>query len=84
MKQQDLATIAGAVVVSAIVSIFLAKFAFSFSTSSQTEQVDVVPPISASFSAPSSQYFNSSSIDPTQLIRIGDNATQTPFSTSNQ
>jgi hypothetical protein len=77
MKQQDLATIGGAIIVSVVLSIILAKFTFgSFKEDITTYQV---PPITASFPQPSSQYFNSSSTDPTQIIRIGASNNQTPF-----
>jgi len=44
----------------------------------------VVPAISSSFPSPSTQEFNSGSIDPTQLITIGTSTNQTPFNSSNQ
>lgn len=88
MKQKDITTIFVAVVISIIVSFVLAKYTFgSYQTGSQT--VDVVPPISSSFPDNTSKqyqqvygpYFNNKSIDPTQLIRIGNNRNPVPFGT---
>jgi hypothetical protein len=83
MKQKDIITLIVVGIVSIVVSIFASKLIFG-SASSRTAQVDVVPVISSSFPAPSSTYFNSQSIDPTQLITIGNNNNPSPFNTSSQ
>jgi hypothetical protein len=83
MKQKDIVLLIVVVVVSVVISSFVSKLIFS-TPANRSQQVDVVPVISASFPTPSSQYFNSQSIDPTQLITIGNNNNQTPFNGSAQ
>jgi hypothetical protein len=83
MKQKLVMTIIVAAFFSAIISFMIAKFTFG-SVKNREHQVDVVPPISALFLPTNPQDFNSNSIDPTQLIRIGVNNNQTPFNSSTQ
>jgi hypothetical protein len=78
VKQKDVALIIVIVVISGIVSLFLSKMLFSSSADRQ-QQVDVVQPINGNFQTPSSSYFNASSIDPTQLIKIGNANNSNPF-----
>ncbi|HTB48999.1 MAG TPA: hypothetical protein VK712_02860 [Verrucomicrobiae bacterium] len=78
MKQKDLALIVVIVFLSAIISLFLSKAIF-VSPKNREQKVDVVQPITADFPQPDSQYFNSNSNDPTQLITIGQNANTNPF-----
>jgi hypothetical protein len=78
MKQNDIILIIVTVAVSIAVSLFASKFVFS-SSSKLSQQVDVVPAISTNFPTPSSTYFNSQSIDPTQIINIGPSNNQQPF-----
>jgi hypothetical protein len=78
MKQQDVLYLIGAVVVGIIVSAIASKIFFN-TPKNLSQQVEVVPTISTSFQVPSSQYFNSQSIDPTQIINIGPNNNQTVF-----
>jgi hypothetical protein len=47
----------------------------------QAEKVDV---ISSDFPLPNSKYFNTTSVDPTQLIQIGDSTNPNPFTDTSQ
>ena len=81
MKQKDI----GLVVVVAVVSIVLATLVSNFifgSTGAKQQKAEVVEAISPTFSQPDTAYFNDQSIDPTLVIRIGDNSNQTPFKTN--
>lgn len=78
MKQKDILTLGVIVIVSVVLSVLLSGRIFS-SKKVLAQQVEVVPPISANFPTPSSQYFNNQSIDPTQLIQIGNNNNTSPF-----
>lgn len=78
IKQRDTIMIVVAVFAGILLAILADKYAFNNSASRDTE-VDVVPVIHTDFTSPSSQYFNSQSIDPTQLINIAPNNSQQPF-----
>jgi hypothetical protein len=82
MKQKDVVTIIVITFISLVISIVASKLLFS--PQKNQLQVEVVPPISAAFSAPSSQFFNAQSIDPTQLIQIGNSANPNPFNSPGQ
>lgn len=78
MKQKDFALVAVIAIVSGVVS-FLASgwiFAKPADREMKAEKVDV---ITSDFPLPDSKYFNAQSIDPTQLIEIGDSANPNPF-----
>lgn len=77
MKQKDIALIMIVVFVAAFASFFLSGMIFK--SNNLREKVETVEPISAEFKQPSEKYFNTSSINPTQLIRIGDNKNPQPF-----
>lgn len=81
MKQKDVALILVIVFVSAVVSFFVSSTIFG-SPANRQQQAEVVDPITADFPNPDSRYFNSNSIDPTQLIQIGNNNNTNPFSGS--
>lgn len=83
MKQKLVITILVVAFISAIVSIFVVKYTFG-SAKTREQQVDVVPVISSNFQTPDPSDFNSNSIDPTQLIQIGNSTNPVPFNTSNQ
>ncbi len=83
MKQKDLAMIIVIAVVSGIFSLILGHVIFATPKSRQ-QKVEVVEAISTEFTAPSSQYFNTNSINPTQLIQISENVNNAPFSTTPQ
>jgi hypothetical protein len=83
MRQKDLPAILIVVFVSAVLSFFASRFLFA-SASSRQQQVDIVQPISATFPAPDTTYFNSNAVDPTQLIQVGTNNNTNPFNGSSQ
>jgi hypothetical protein len=78
MKQKDLPLIILVVGISAIFSFILSNLLIS-SPKNRKEKVEVVSPITSDFKEPDKQYFNANSVDPTQLIQIGDNNNQQPF-----
>lgn len=78
MKQKDVALIVIVGFISVLASYFVSNLLFS-SPDSRKQTAEVVDPIQDTFSEPDKKYFNTESIDPTQLIRIGDNANQAPF-----
>jgi len=81
MKQRDIALIVVIVVISAVISLFVSKAIFAPPKNRQ-QKVDVVQPITADFPQPDKRYFNSSSVDPTQPITVGQNANPNPFNGS--
>jgi hypothetical protein len=83
MKQKDVAMIILIAFVSAIISLVVSRLLFT-TPRNQEQMVEVVPAITANFPAPDSRYFNSNSIDPTQLIQIGNNNNTNPFNGSGQ
>ncbi len=80
MKQKDIALIIVIVFVSGVVSFLISNNFIS--PPKHDEKAAVVEPITAEFNEPDKKYFNDQSINPTQLITIGDNAgqQQNPFS----
>lgn len=78
MKRKDLMLIGVVVFISAIISIFVSKTIF-VSPKDRQQQVNVVQPISSTFTKPSSLYFNGNAFDPTQPITIGQNNNSNPF-----
>lgn len=83
MKQKDLALIIAVVAFSAVVSLVAGRLVFAAPKNRQ-QTVAVVDPLSANFPVPDSRYFNSQSIDPTQLIQISENINQAPFNGGGQ
>lgn len=81
MKQKDLAIILAVAVVAVIFSVILARVAFA-TPKDRKQNVEVVEKISTEFPLPDQMYFNDNSINPTQLIRISENANQRPFNGS--
>lgn len=82
MKQKDIATILIVVIISGVFSLILSNYLFA-SPKNRQEKVEVVEPISAEFNVPKKddKYFNAQAIDPTLIIKIGDNNNQQPFNT---
>ncbi len=78
MKQKDVVLIIIVVFISVIISVFLSKAIISTPKNRQ-QKVEIIDPISADFPTPDTKYFNDKSIDPTQLIKIGNNANNQPF-----
>jgi len=83
MKQKDLALISVIVIISAVISIVISK-AVIVSPKNRQQQVEVVGAISSDFPQPDSKYFNTSAVDPTQLITIGTNTNPQPFNNQSQ
>lgn len=77
MKSRDFGLIAISVILAIILSVIVSKFVFV--THSSGQKVEVVPLISSTFSQPDSRYFNSSSLDLTQFISIGNSSNPNPF-----
>lgn len=77
MKQKDLALIG----IVAIISIVVATLASNvlIGSGGRQQEAEVVDSISSTFNNPDRRYFNDKSVDPTQIIRIGENANPTPF-----
>jgi hypothetical protein len=85
MKQKDVALIIVIAFISAVASLVVSRLVFS-SPGNRSQQVDVVQSINAQFPSPAfdPRYFNSGSIDPTQLIQIGNTTNSNPFNGSSQ
>lgn len=78
MRKKDLPIIIVIVVVSAIISYYISG-KIIVPPKNRQQQVDVVQAINSNFTTPDPAYFNSKSIDPTQLITIGQNSNTNPF-----
>lgn len=78
MKQKDIALILVVVFISGVFSIIVTKLLITTPKNRQ-EKVEVVESISPDLTAPSTKYFNSKSIDPTQIIKIGNTNNNQPF-----
>ncbi len=77
MKQKDIALLIIVVFVAGVGSFFLSGLLFK--TNNLSEKVETVEPISAEFQEPDERVFNANAINPTQLIRIGDDSNKQPF-----
>ena len=78
MKQNDIALILVISFIRLILGIFASNLLFGSKESKQLKS-DVITAITTDFKQPDEKYFNSNSVDPTQIIRIGDGSNQTPF-----
>lgn len=78
MKQKDIALIIVIAFISGIISFFVSGRLFS-NPNNRKADVEVVEPISAEFTPIDQRYFNKNSINPTQLIQIGNQNNQQPF-----
>ncbi len=83
MKQKDIALIIVLVFVSGVVSFLLSGWIFAKPADRQ-QRAEVVDVITSDFPAPNTKYFNGNSIDPTQLIQIGNSNNPNPFSGGQQ
>lgn len=83
MKQKDIALIVVIAIISAIVSFVISGKIF-VTPANRQQKVEVVDKINSDFTAPDSKYFNSSSVNPTQLVTIGNNNNQNPFNGTSQ
>lgn len=82
MKQKDIILIVGVVLLTGILTYFLASVLIA-PPKNRKQQVEVVEPITADFQKPETKYFNTGSLDPTQPITIGDNNNPKPFNKTN-
>lgn len=71
MKQKDIIIIIIIVFFTGIASYFLSTKLFA-SEKQRSIEVKTVDAISTDFNKPSKQYFNENSVNPTQIITIGD------------
>jgi hypothetical protein len=78
MKQKDIALIVLVVFFSAVISFFVSRLVFT-SSSQRSLTAEVVQPIDPTFNQPDEAFFNEKSINPTQLIKIGDSNNDQPF-----
>ena len=82
MKQKDIALIIVIIFVSGVVSYIVSGMLFKNSSQSTTVQtVSVINP-DFNVSQVNPEYINSSSVDPTQLIQIGNSNNPNPFANS--
>lgn len=81
MKQKDIAMIIIVVFISGVLSFVVSDMLFGKPAERQ-QKAEVVDVITSDFSLPSEKYFNQNSIDPTQLIQIGDTNNPNPFGNS--
>lgn len=78
MKSKDIAVIVGIAGFAAIFAFILSNM-FLTAPENLKSKIEIVEPISTTFTIPGENYFNSSSVNPTQLIRISENQNQNPF-----
>lgn len=78
MKRKDISTVVVIVVIAALISFFLANAIFNKSRTKK-EQVEVVQAINSEFPTPDKKFFNSDSINPTQIITVGRGNNSKPF-----
>ena len=77
MKTKDIGLLAVIAIISAVASVILSGLLISSTDKKQT--VRTVEPISAELQRPPDEYFNESSINPTQEIQIGQDNNSQPF-----
>ncbi len=78
MKQKDFILIIVIAFISGIFSLFLSKYLIT-APKNRSAKVTVAEKITSDFPIPDNKYFNTNSINPTRLIKVGDNANPTPF-----
>jgi len=83
MKQKDIAMIIVVVFVSGVVSFFVSNMLFA-SPKNRQQKVEVVNVITSDFPTPDSKYFNKDSVNPTELIQIGNSNNPNPFNGTTQ
>lgn len=83
MKQKDIALIIVVVFASGVASFFISNALFA-SADKREQKVEKVEVITGDFPTPDQKYFNDQSIDPTQLIQIGESTNPNPFSGATQ
>ncbi len=77
MKQKDIALIIVISAVSAVFALLVSNFTIGAPKNRQ-QTAEVVEKITSNFPTPDKKYFNAESIDPTQIIRIGNDTNVAP------
>lgn len=78
MKNQDIAIIIVIAAISGVLSYFASDFLFASEKNTQ-HTVSKVTEVNPEFQMPSNKYYNQNSVNPTQLIQIGENNNENPF-----
>jgi len=77
LKKNDFYTLLVIIVIASTFSVILSRLLFKVETSKT--KVEVVKKIDDNFPLPPPEYFNSDSLNPTQLIKIDSGENQKPF-----
>ncbi len=78
MKQNDIIQIVVVGFLALVIALVLSSVVFNPS-SKKGQKRNIVTPISKDFKSPDKRFFNENSVNPTQVIRIGENTNQKPF-----
>jgi hypothetical protein len=78
MKKNDLGIIIAVAVFAGIFSLVLSSFIFT-PKSTKDLKAQKIDSIESAFQQPDKRYFNGESINPTQIIQIGDSPNTQPF-----
>lgn len=78
MKQKDFALIIIVSFVGLVAGLVISNALFGGANNKKLTS-DKVIAITPDFKQPDKKYFNTNSVDPTQIIRIGQNTNQKPF-----
>ncbi|MGI9028064.1 MAG: hypothetical protein ACR2FM_04465 [Candidatus Saccharimonadales bacterium] len=78
MKQKDIALIIIVIFIGGVFSVIMTKTVF-VSKGSKQQTAEKVEAISSEFKIPDKEVFNPNAINPTKLIRIGDESNTSPF-----
>jgi len=78
MKRKDIGLILVIAIISAVLSIILSNILI-VTPKNRQQKVEVVKPIMSDFQKLPGKYFNDKALDPTQLIRIGQDKNDKPF-----
>lgn len=81
MKQKDIAVLVAVAIVSAIASLLISKQFFT-TAQDRSQKVETIDKITAEFNYPDKKYFNGQSVNPAQLVQLGQDNNQDPFSKS--
>ncbi len=78
MKSKDYGIVFIVAVVSGVISILLSGVLFS-TPEDRSQNVEVVEPITTNFERPNGTYFNEFSVNPAQIIQVGQDPNSNPF-----
>jgi hypothetical protein len=78
MKQKDLALILVIAILSGVLSLLISGWLFA-KPADRKQKAEIVDVITSDFSTPDDKYFNVNSVNPTQLIQIGNSNNPNPF-----